>query len=655
MSHPLIPNLTTIQSTNSSSSPLVLREGQMFHGQIKQLFPGQMAEVQIGGQRLIAKLEVPMKAGDSYYFQVKSTEPELQLKMISGPLRTDESLSRQLSSLLESMQLPKTSEMQSLLNYVLKQKLPISRDNLLEAEKLLKTVPAALRNEALSAIHKLLDMRLPLTINHFNSLIGVETREGLHHLIAALSKALNNENALSEQAKSHLSSLLNGMGKQTDQAVERSIIANALNKLLETSVGREERFAVLQLLKQAGVLPIRTSLANLPSVIHEMMGDIPTQRDKQSNEQQLPSRNNALLRNIFENASPTVHKVIQDWAAFNGKANIAEQAARILASIRQTIENANDIPAKQKTELLNALHKLSNASTASLKESPEVRQISVLIAKLSAVDAVLKPFQSSVFLSERKTQDHLHFLSREAADQAASIRQLAQQSSSPIVKDIMQSAQAAVDTAIDGKIIREAMRSIITSMGFNYEASLAGKEADFDRLSAALKPQLILLSQDQSVSPQLREVAEQLLFRMNGPMMQSGEVGHNQQIVMQLPLEFLGKRIDATLQWNGRMKEDGKIDADYARILFYLDLQSLEKTIVDMVVQNRIISITVFNADESIKQIGMPIVERLKKGLSEIDYQFSGIFFKNFEEHGKKASERSNKRIPEREGVDFRI
>ena len=41
---------------------------------------------------------------------------------------------------------------------------------------------------------------------------------------------------------------------------------------------------------------------------------------------------------------------------------------------------------------------------------------------------------------------------------------------------------------------------------------------------------------------------------------------------MQVPLEFFGKRIDSTLQWNGRMKEDGKIDPDFARILFYLDL-----------------------------------------------------------------------------------
>ena len=66
------------------NKPLVLNEGQMFHGQIKQLFPGQMAEVQIGGQKVIAKLEVPMKAGDSYYFQVNAVKTRIATENYFG-------------------------------------------------------------------------------------------------------------------------------------------------------------------------------------------------------------------------------------------------------------------------------------------------------------------------------------------------------------------------------------------------------------------------------------------------------------------------------------------------------------------------------------------------------------------------------------------
>ena len=110
MSIPLM-NVTGTQSSvnDSSNKPLVLKEGQMVHGQVKKLFPGQLAEVQVGNQKMIAKLEVPMKAGDAYYFQVKSVQPELQLKIISGPAEASGGKGYQLNKLMEAMQLPKTS------------------------------------------------------------------------------------------------------------------------------------------------------------------------------------------------------------------------------------------------------------------------------------------------------------------------------------------------------------------------------------------------------------------------------------------------------------------------------------------------------------------------------------------------------------------
>lgn len=72
-----IPSFQPIQQQQVSAqiNPLVLKQGQVFHGKIKQLYPNQMAEIQIGEHRLIAKLETPLKAGDSHYFQVMSTSP----------------------------------------------------------------------------------------------------------------------------------------------------------------------------------------------------------------------------------------------------------------------------------------------------------------------------------------------------------------------------------------------------------------------------------------------------------------------------------------------------------------------------------------------------------------------------------------------------
>ena len=81
--------------------------------------------------------------------------------------------------------------------------------------------------------------------------------------------------------------------------------------------------------------------------------------------------------------------------------------------------------------------------------------------------------------------------------------------------------------------------------------------------------------------------------------------------------------MDATLQWNGRMKDNGKIDANYARVLFYLQMASMQETVIDMQVQNRVVTVTVFNENSEIQLLAEPLKAALKVGLAEkiINYQ----------------------------------
>ena len=59
MSFPMSVSLNSqaLASTAIQNRPLVLNEGQMFHGQVKQLYPGHMAEIQIGGQNCLQSLK----------------------------------------------------------------------------------------------------------------------------------------------------------------------------------------------------------------------------------------------------------------------------------------------------------------------------------------------------------------------------------------------------------------------------------------------------------------------------------------------------------------------------------------------------------------------------------------------------------------------
>lgn len=113
--------------------------------------------------------------------------------------------------------------------------------------------------------------------------------------------------------------------------------------------------------------------------------------------------------------------------------------------------------------------------------------------------------------------------------------------------------------------------------------------------------------------------------------------------------------MDATLQWNGRMKDNGKIDANYARVLFYLQMASMQETVIDMQVQNRVVTVTVFNENSEIQSLAEPLKAALKIGLAEKNYQLSGVFIKQFD---KGQTEKISPVVEQREeqsGVDIRV
>ena len=121
------------QTVTQQSKPLVLREGQVFHGSIKQLFPNQVAEVQVGANKLVAKLETPLKAGDSHYFQVTNIKGQVELKVVTGPM-IQASSTQQMNQLMESLNLPKSAEMRQILSHFINNNIPVMKEHLVQAE-----------------------------------------------------------------------------------------------------------------------------------------------------------------------------------------------------------------------------------------------------------------------------------------------------------------------------------------------------------------------------------------------------------------------------------------------------------------------------------------------------------------------------------------
>lgn len=604
-----IPFMNPIQpkfnaTSQSTQKPLVLNEGQMIHGKIQQLFPGQLAEVQVGDHKMFAKLEVPMRAGDSYYFQVTGVQPEVKLKIISGPTGAQISDQQQLQNLMQAMQLPKSPEMTKLLSFIIDKKIPISREGILQAVQLLQGTPENEQQNALIALQKVLDLKLPLTQNIFQAILGVETKEGLHPTMQSLKTVLQSDVSISIKARESMLRVLNQIEKPLGKMTSYALLGESLKALLNNEQTPELRFSTLQLLKESGIIPRQASLPNLQSTLTTTI----------ANQIGLPGEIQERL------SQPQLARVIQFVSELGSLTNGQKE------SLITTVQRQGLQPFAQ------ALIQMLSGNVASTPAQETNQSIQTLLSLLNAND------------------------SSHGSDKLMTLLQNAEQFNKKELQRLVQLAESTVSTAIDGKVMKDAMQTIFRSLGMNYESALLGKEVQSERFMQMLKPQLIGMINDPNVSAHAREVAEQFVVSINGSPLMSMENGVNHQLVMQLPLAFLGKKIEATLQWSGRMKEDKKIDADFARILFYLDLHSLQETVVDMQVQNRIVTVTVFNEDPYLKVIGAPLQEKLKVGLDSIGYTLSGVFFKGFlEAETEKNRKLAKKREVFEGGVDFRI
>ena len=169
----------------------------------------------------------------------------------------------------------------------------------------------------------------------------------------------------------------------------------------------------------------------------------------------------------------------------------------------------------------------------------------------------------------------------------------------------------------------------------------------------------LLLSFIDESPPQLyKESAEQLLNKVTGLQLLSQDTGYFQQYVLQVPLSLWNKRTDLTVQWDGRKKENGQIDSNYCRILFYLELEHINEVIVDLQIQNRILNVNIYNDTAGIKILAKPFVTSLKDRLKEIDYHLSSVNFHHSKDQKKLEKQKNHHPIYESNyahGVDIKI
>ncbi|MGE7598966.1 hypothetical protein [Lysinibacillus fusiformis] len=612
----------------ANNQPLALKQGQVFHGTIKKLYPDQMAEIQVGNQKFIAKLEVPLKAGDAHFFQVTGTDPQAELKVVSGPMTPTASPSQQINQLLESMNLPKSAEMQQLLGHFMKAELPISKEQLIQAEMWLKALPEGISKiDALQTIQKMIELKMPMTNEVFQALMSGQKTSGMATIMENFAQLLAKDTVMPEQLKQNLMQQVQAIAKPFEVETGSVVLAKVLENLTNNAATTSEKMQALSILKESGIIPNQATLQNWSSM----------NEGKASQQMQQAGQ---VVQTILTAKPENVAQLIEQLKSWTTNQQFLTNDQK--QQINQLIDRFNQLPVTKQTvdifakQMQDQLLKAFSQKTSNHLFTQDIKGLSVKDHLLSLLkQEVASPLQNEALMR--------NLVKNSIA------------SSQPFIQQIVTQADALVQNSMDSKAMEHAMKTVLKNLGISYEATLGNKSADLQMIAHQLKPQLHTLLQETNMTPQLKEAAEMLMTRMNGMQLSSGENGHQHQLIMQVPLEFFGKRMDATLQWNGRMKDDGKIDANYARVLFYLQMASMQETVIDMQVQNRVVTVTVFNENSHIQSLAEPLKAALKIGLAEKNYQLSGVFMKQFDEDLAVKNGPVVEQQEEQSGVDIRV
>ncbi|MGM7701153.1 hypothetical protein ACSVDE_05455 [Pseudalkalibacillus sp. Hm43] len=166
---------------------------------------------------------------------------------------------------------------------------------------------------------------------------------------------------------------------------------------------------------------------------------------------------------------------------------------------------------------------------------------------------------------------------------------------------------------------------MVKGLGLSLEKDLISHQIGELQRNPSLKSALLELL-NQELPSTIRDKAESLMHRLTGQqLLHTSENQSLMTLFYQMPIHFKEWKSDLMMRWDLKQNQSGEIDEDYSRILFYLDLQHLNETVIDMNVQNRVISLKIVNDQMHVNQLIPPFKEMLKERLVEHGYTLSTI------------------------------
>ncbi|KMY53600.1 hypothetical protein AC623_06020 [Bacillus sp. FJAT-27231] len=609
-----------------------LREGEIFPAKVVKMLPNGMAELSTGTTTMIAKLEVPLQSGERYWFRVTSTNEGVQLQVITSPMALSESIAKMAKDLLLQLSLPLTKENKAFVEMMMKEKIPLTKELIVKAGEWLAKAPLT---EGLQVIKMMAKLSLPMTKDVFQPLVTAHSPAPLSQLTEVLAAKLQQMERPPASAAA-LTKLLQEWQTPLEKHTTQKIMAEVMKQLFlpeKMSVSKE---AALDLVKSWGIIPetAETIEESLVQIMRQwkrregVQAEAANQLPSSPKEVPLKEALSSLIQQPMSKESlQKLEQVLSTHARAAGKTDIEP----LLAEIKTLVDalKGKDLNNKQLAAIFKTAAKVSIQHD---QPQEAIRQLSSLFNK--------------------EAEELIRVVKNETATLHAS--PLASLSKKDILfQQIVLALENDRPFPLTAKEAHSIIKDTFQLLGVDLEGKLGSSKPVEAELEKMIKPQLLRLL-SENIPVHVRESAEQLLGRMNVQPLLSTENGPLQQLIMQVPMNLFGFHTEMTLQWSGKKTEDGKLDSNFCRVLFYLELEHIKETVIDMQVQNRVIQLQVFNGTPGLKAAAAALIPALKTGIEEKGYQLSSVQFKQPQKNKQPALVRAME-APSYEGVDIRI
>lgn len=690
-----------ISAAKVGQAEQVLKPGQIVKGQVSKLYPGNKAEIQIGSMKLTAQLKASLTIGERYHFQVQTEDDVIYLKVLGDKL-VGQSETQNAAQLLKQIGLKANKQQMALLQSLMSDDIPFDSNQLKQAFKLLE---ANMKDPSASSLIKdMIASRIPLTqavydalnvseknmfSNQLNSLLEslvskgklTESERNLMQMIKQITeRPLSSDKAIIKQINNELStnrqSLFNAL------KIAGLIDENITYESWQSSWSKEgaQKLAVNKeaIIKQLGEFQAR--FAN--SINQAISSQTPLSSEAFNSLSQfitdkvlplLPESQQAELKSLLNNQPESLAKLARFIQAMNTNMADLELPANQVEN-RQVPPNYQMLNNAMKNDadmMLQAFEKLNLNRDAITQQASDFR--TQFLSKINQAIITQSPLSKEVFqeLTQFVNEKVLPLLPE---SQQAQLKGMLKNDPDSLTKLIttMQSMQNSdafdkVSTLLKENISAKEflsqpvsrqffaqVKNVIEMTGLNYENLLSTNNEN--QASQTIKSALLQMMQHSDLAA--KEQPSQLLNVINHMQLQSVTESNNTLFAqLQIPGEKFGLSNDIDLKFEGG-KKDGKVDVDFCRILFDLELGNFKKTLIDMNVQKRSVALTIYNDHDSnvLKQLANPLQSKLKEGLQSLEYQLSSVSFKALtERESKPTTVIKNDYASVEEGVDYRI